>query len=77
MSTDMSPCSAYDEWLIMKLCMYVGYHTANNVSNFDGDPIKFFKRFKNLICHFVFQNMCSAGLICICGMERYIINYTS
>ena len=27
MSEDMSPyCSAHDEWLIMKLCMYVGYH---------------------------------------------------
>ena len=36
----MSPyCSAHDEWLIMKLCMYVGYHTANNVSNFGGDPV--------------------------------------
>ena len=32
-------CSAHDEWLIMKLCMYVGYHDANNVSNFDGDPV--------------------------------------
>ena len=32
-------CSAHDEWLIMKLCMYVGYHDANNVSNFGGDPI--------------------------------------
>ena len=32
-------CSAHDEWLIMKLCMYVGYHTANNVSNFDVDPV--------------------------------------
>ena len=21
-----SYCSAHDEWLIMKLCMYVGYH---------------------------------------------------
>ena len=32
MSEDMSPyCSAHDEWLIMKLCMYVGYHDANNV----------------------------------------------
>ena len=42
----MSPyCSAHDEWLIMKLCMYVGYHDANNVSNFGGDPIKFKKRF--------------------------------
>ena len=53
MSADMLPyCSAHDEWLIMKLCMYDGYHTANNVSNFGrdpGDPIKFFKRLKNLI----------------------------
>ena len=40
MSEDMSPyCSAHDEWLIMKLCMYVGYHDANNVSNFCGDPV--------------------------------------
>ena len=40
MSADMSPyCSAHDEWLIMKLCMYVGYHDANNVSNFGGDPV--------------------------------------
>ena len=40
MSEDMSPhCSAHDEWLIMKPCMYMylGYHTANNVSNFGGD----------------------------------------
>ena len=36
----MSPyCSAHDEWLIMKLCMYVRYHTANEVSNFGGDPV--------------------------------------
>ena len=40
MSEDMSPyCSAHDEWLIMKLCMYFGYHDANNVSNFGGDPV--------------------------------------
>ena len=33
-SEDMSSyCSVYDEWLIMKLCMYVDYHDANNVSN--------------------------------------------
>ena len=39
-SGDMSPyCSAYDEWLIMKICMYVRYHTANNVSNCAGDPV--------------------------------------
>ena len=25
-------CLVHDEWLIMKLCMYVGYHDANNVS---------------------------------------------
>ena len=37
MSADMSPYySANDEWLIMKLCMYVGY-SADNVSNFGGD----------------------------------------
>ena len=36
----MSPyCSAHDEWLIMKLCMYVGYHDANNVSHFGGDRV--------------------------------------
>ena len=36
----MSPyCSAHDEWLIMKFCMYVGYHDANIVSNFGGDPV--------------------------------------
>ena len=39
-SEDMSPyCSAHDEWLIMKLCRYVGYHDANNVSNFGGGPV--------------------------------------
>ena len=46
----MSPyCSAHDEWLIMKLCMFVGYHDANNVSIFGGDAVTqlifFFKRF--------------------------------
>ena len=40
MSADMSPyCLAHDECLIMKLCMYVGYHDANNVSHFGGDPV--------------------------------------
>ena len=40
MSEDMSPyCSAHEEWLIMKLCMYVGYHDVNTVSNFGGDPV--------------------------------------
>ena len=40
MSEDMSLyCSVHDEWLIMKFCRYVGYHDANNVSNFGGDPV--------------------------------------
>ena len=40
MSEDMSPfCSAHDEWLIMKLCTYLGYHVADNVSNCGGDPV--------------------------------------
>ena len=54
MSADMSPfCSAHDEWLIMKLCMYVGYHDANNVSNFGGDQVtqlNLKKRFKMSGC---------------------------
>ena len=36
----MSPYrSAHDEWAIMKLYMFVGYHTANNVSNFGDDTV--------------------------------------
>ena len=39
-SGDMSPyCLGHEEWLIMKLCTYVRYHTANNVSNVGGDPV--------------------------------------
>ena len=39
-SADMSPyCLAHDEWLIMKLCMYAGYHDANNVSTFGGGQV--------------------------------------
>ena len=49
MAADMSPyCSAHDEWQIMKIFMYVGYHDVNNVSNFGGDPVTqlhFFQRF--------------------------------
>ena len=33
----------------MKLCMYVGYHDANNLSNFGGDPIKYKKNIKKVI----------------------------
>ena len=44
-SEDMSPyCSAHDEWLIMKLSMYVRYHDTNNVSNFGGDPVTQLKK---------------------------------
>ena len=32
---------------MMQLCMYVGYHSANNVSNFGGDPVTQLN-FKNL-----------------------------
>ena len=40
MSAGKSPyCSAHDEWLIIKLCMYVAYQDASNVSNFGGDPM--------------------------------------
>ena len=38
LSEDMSPyCLAHEEWLIIKLWVYVGYHDANNVSTFGGD----------------------------------------
>ena len=48
-SADMSPyCSVHDEWLIMKLCMYVGYYDANNVSNFGGAPVTQLN-FKNVL----------------------------
>ena len=54
LSEDMSPyCSAHDEWLIMKLFMYDGYHDANNVLNFGGDPVTQLhlkKRFIVLFC---------------------------
>ena len=49
-SADMSPyCSAHDEWLIMKLRMYVEYRDANNVSNFGGDPVTQLKKIKRFI----------------------------
>ena len=52
MSGDMLPyCSVHDEWLIMKLCMYVGYHSANNVSKFGGDPVtQTFNKFHFSFC---------------------------
>ena len=53
MSADMSPyCSAHDKWLIIKLCMYVGYHDAKNVSNSGGDSVtqlNLQQRFKKVI----------------------------
>ena len=66
MSEDMSPyCSAHDEWLIMKLCMYVGgYHDANNVSNFGGDPVTQLnlKTFYSII-YAILQTWCSIAVI--------------
>ena len=50
----MSPyCSALDEWLIMKLCMYVGYHDANNMSHFGGDPVTQFNLKKNVLQYYL------------------------
>ena len=49
LSEDKSPyCSAHDEWLIMKLCVYVGYTDANNESNFCGDTVTQLN-FKNVL----------------------------
>ena len=63
-SEDMSPyCSAHDEWLIMKLCMYVGYHDANNVSKFGGNPVAQL----NLKTVFVYE----IGLIAITARCRH------
>ena len=50
MPADMLPyCSAHDEWLIMKLRMYVGYRSANNVSNFGVDPVTQLNLYKNVL----------------------------
>ena len=58
-SADMSPyCSEHDEWLIMKLCMYVGYHDANNVSNFVNS---IFKMFYSII-YAVLRTWCSIAV---------------
>ena len=43
-------CSAHDEWVIMELCMYVRYHTANNVSNFGGDPVTQLNLINVIVC---------------------------
>ena len=42
----------------MKLCMYVPYHTANNVSNVGGDPVNQLNLI-NLI-------VCVGGWVCVC-----------
>ncbi len=42
-------CSAHDDWMIMKLCMYVDNHDANNVSNCVCDPVTQLNFKKNLI----------------------------
>ena len=74
-SGDMSPyCSAHDEWLIMKLCMYVRYHTANNVSNLGGDPVT---QLHFISIFNVFSYLCHVKRFGIClprGFSRSIIN---
>ena len=47
-------CSAHDEWLVMELCMYVGYHDATNVSNFVGDPVTQLNLKKSLKSNYIF-----------------------
>ena len=76
MSADMSPyCSAHDEWLIMKLCMYVGYHDANNVSNFGGHPVTQFN-FKNVKKNYGFTGTAhhsrdsTTGFAAVAGAKR-------
>ena len=72
---DMSPyCSAHDEWLIMKLCMYVRYHTANNVSNCGGDPVT---QLHFITIFTVFSHLRHVKRLGIClprGRSRSIIN---
>ena len=37
----------------MKRCMYVGYHDANNVSHFGGDPMTQLNFFKNVLLYYL------------------------
>ena len=55
MSEDMLPyCSGHNEWLIIKLCMYVGHHTTNNVSYFGGDPVtQLYRQYKLVLFYAV------------------------
>ena len=77
MSEDMSPyCSAHDEWLIMKLCMYVGYHDANNVSNFGGDPVsQLFKKKRFIIIHAVLRTWRSIAVTRSQFLQRLLCDY--
>ena len=71
LSEDMLPYySAHDEWLIMKLCMYVRYHDANNVSNCGGDPVTQLN-FKTVLVFFLCPSedmspYCSAQTLHVC-----------
>ena len=71
MSEDMSPyCSAHDEWLIMRLRMYVGYHDANNGSNYGGDPVtqlNLKKKFYSIIYSFTDMARHSRCAVSFCG----------
>ena len=83
LSKDMSPyCSAHDEWLIMKLCMNVGYHDANNVSNFGGHPVTQLNVKKRFIVYLrCFTDMtlhsgggCYATMCRLQQYERYVLS---
>ena len=59
-------CSAHDEWLIMKRCMYVRYHTANNVSNCVGGPVTQLNLINLIVC------VCIRGHVAI--IARRVMN---
>ena len=78
MFEDMSPyCSVHDEWLIMKLCMHVGYYDANNVSNFGGDAVTQLN-LKKLKIKFVilYSKICAVLDIMRTRLEEHILVVT-
>ena len=71
-------CSAHDEWLNMKLCKYVGYHDANNVSNVGGDPVtqSSFKTCYNII-YAVLRTWRSIAAAISFPYVRFFVNFFS
>ena len=57
-------CSAHDKWPIMKRCTYVGYHDANNVSHFGGDPVtQLYGQFKLVLLYAVLLARCTIAVM--------------